>query len=75
MKLQNVQALKKGAIGVGSVVAGMGLAHAETASVDGLFTSIATDLAGVATGILAVLAALGIAHAILVGWSYVRRTR
>lgn len=53
----------------------VGSAHAEGAGVDTLFTNVSTDLGGVATGVLAVLGILAGVTALLIGWSYLRRTR
>lgn len=54
----------------------VGSAHAEgAAGVDTLFTNVSTSLGGVATGVLAVLGILAGVTALLIGWSYLRRTR
>lgn len=54
----------------------VGSAHAETTgSVGSLFTTVTGDLGGVATGVLGVLAVLAGVTALLIGWSYLRRTR
>lgn len=53
----------------------VGSAHAEGGSVDSLFTTVTGDLGGVATGVLGVLAVLAGVTALLIGWSYLRRTR
>lgn len=91
MSLQNVEKLPQQVVektwferfrtklAVGSAAAStalvVGSAHAEDAGVDTLFTNVSTSLGGVATGVLAVLGILAGVTALLIGWSYLRRTR
>lgn len=89
MSLQNVQQIKKpiyvknrlgrifpklatliaGALAVGSANA------AEGDGVAQLYTKVSTDLGGVSTGTLSVIIILAGVTALLIGWSYLRRTR
>lgn len=47
-------------------------AHADVAT---LFTNAATELGGVETGVMAILAVLATVVAILIGWAYFKKTR
>lgn len=50
-------------------------AHAEGTGVAGLFSSVATELGGVQSGVLSVMSVLVVILAIFIGWSYVKRTK
>lgn len=47
-------------------------AHADVAT---LFTNAATELGGVETGVMSILAVLATVVAILIGWAYFKKTR
>ncbi|MFW1816963.1 hypothetical protein ACG9X6_20230 [Acinetobacter guillouiae] len=58
----------------GTAVAVTAPAHA-AGSVEGLFTSISTELGGLSAGALTVITILAGVTALLIGWSYVRRVK
>lgn len=65
---------KLGAVAAISSVAVTAPAHA-AGSLDGLFTSMSTELGGLSTGALSIITILAGVTALLIGWSYVRRVR
>lgn len=91
MSLQNVEVIKQQTqnkkswfqrhcptfAAAGAAVGTMVVASSANAagSVEGLFTTISTEMGGVSTGVLSILTILAGVVALLLGWAYVKKAR